>query len=124
MDTLIVPRAQKDISQQLLAATPTRKQRGCGCEENHRRGGKALPVAEGGAGTASSASAAFISAEEKHKPFLVLPSWAAQLTWVGEMTVLLFFEWATDDTTVGNQRRLPPDSGRNHTPGMVQELKG
>ena len=44
MDTFIAPRAHKDIPQQLLAATPTSRQRGCGCEETHRCGSMGLRV--------------------------------------------------------------------------------
>ena len=64
------------------------------------------------------------SVERKHQPFLVLPCWAARLTWVGQIAVPLSFKWAMADATVGNQHQSPPDSGRNHTHGTVEELKG
>ena len=81
-------------------------------------------LAEGGAGTSSSASTAFGSVEQKHQPFLVLPSWVAVLARVGQIAVPCSFKWATANTTVGNHCHSPMDSGRNHTPGMVEELKG
>ena len=124
MDTLIAHRPQKDMSKQLLAATATRRQRGCGCEETHHRGGMGLRVVDrrgGGGGTPSSASAGYGSVEWKHQPFLVLLGGKAHLS--RPMAVPLSFNPATTDATVGNQHPSPSDSGRNHTRGMVEELK-